>query len=299
MSRQWGVPVLLAGMVAVSGCEGEKPVPPPPIDLQGEGDWTDTGRYATCNVYSVPGKACGDAEAFNVSSCDVASLAQVPADGIYTLVYRTDSQVPGIGADAFRVSADGRLDSFHGAPPTERRIGPREFFLTSTRALSPAVTVRNTLVGCRAEGTRLYGCYVNCRNGRYNGFGTFLAERWTRRAGEGEASGLRLTSESFVEQGLPVDVYVTQGHAYVVSVPNGPEKGGLSVFDVSNPAAPVLRSTLGLPTDNYWNGVWAKGNTLYVASADSGVIVFDLSEPASPKLVRQVPSGQGALDVHT
>ncbi|MFY0583125.1 hypothetical protein ACN28S_60450 [Cystobacter fuscus] len=110
-------------------------------------------------------------------------------------------------------------------PPTERRIGPREFFLTSTRTLSPTVTVRNSLVGCRAEGTRLYGCFASCRNGRYTSFGTFLAERWTRRAGEEEDSGLRLASESFVEQGLPVDIYVTQGHAYVVSVPNGPEKG--------------------------------------------------------------------------
>ncbi|MFY0583126.1 LVIVD repeat-containing protein [Cystobacter fuscus] len=71
------------------------------------------------------------------------------------------------------------------------------------------------------------------------------------------------------------------------------------MFDVSNPAAPVLRSTLSPPTDNYWNGVWAKGNALYVASADSGVIVFDISEPATPRLVRQVPSRQGALDVHT
>ncbi|EPX59739.1 putative lipoprotein [Cystobacter fuscus DSM 2262] len=297
MRSKWGVSILIAGMVGGSGCE-EKPVPPPPV-LQEGGDWTDTGRYAACNVFSVQGRACGDRETLEVSSCDAASLTQVPADGIYTLVYRTDSQVPGIGADAFRVSADGRLDSFHGVPPTERRIGPREFFLTSTRTLSPTVTVRDTLVGCRAEGTRLYGCYASCRNGRYTSFGTFLAERWTRRAGEEEASGLRLTSESFVEQGMPVDIYVTQGHAYVVSVPNGPEKGGLTVFDVSNPAAPVLRSTLSLPTDNYWNGVWAKGNALYVASADSGVVVFDISEPATPRLVRQVPSEQGALDVHT
>src|SRR6187431_1071126 len=103
MRGTWGVSVLVAGMVAVSGCEGEKPVPPPPV-LQEGGDWTDTGRYAACNVYSVQGRACGDRETLEVSSCDAASLAQVPADGIYTLVYRTDSPVPAIGADAFRVS---------------------------------------------------------------------------------------------------------------------------------------------------------------------------------------------------
>jgi len=298
MSSQWAVPVaVIAGMVAVSGCEGEKPVPAPPT--QEGGDWTDTGRYAECNVYSVQGSACGDPETFEVSSCDLASLAQVPAEGLYTLVHRSDAPVPGILAGAFRVSADGRLDSFHGVPPTERRIGPRDFFLTSTRRVSPTLTVRDTLVGCRAEGHRLYGCFASCRNGRYSGFGTFLAERWTRRAGEEEASGLRLASESFVEQGLPVDVYVTHGHAYVVSIPEGSEKGGLTVFDVRDPAAPVLESTLGLPTDHYWNGVWSKGDALYVASADSGVIVLDISEPASPRLSHQVPTGQGALDVHT
>ncbi|MFY0583124.1 hypothetical protein ACN28S_60445 [Cystobacter fuscus] len=93
MSREWAVSLLIAGMVGVSGCEEEKPVPPPPV-LQGEGDWTDTGRYAACNVYSVQGRECGDRETIEVSSCDAASLAQVPAEGIYTLVYRTDSQVP-------------------------------------------------------------------------------------------------------------------------------------------------------------------------------------------------------------
>jgi hypothetical protein len=215
------------------------------------------------------------------------------------MVNRSDTQTPAIGVGSFRVSADGSLDSYRGSAPTERVMDSDTFFLSSTRRQSASVTLRNSMVGCRVEGNRLYGCYVSCRNGKVTGSGTFLAERWTRRAGEAEASGLGLAAESPVEGGMPVDVYVTQGHAYVVSVPDKGEAGGLTVFDVSNPAAPVFKTRLSQPSDNYWNGVWAKGNALYVASASSGVVVFDISNPASPRLLKSVPSGQGQLDVHT
>ncbi|AKJ08208.1 Putative Ig-like domain protein [Archangium gephyra] len=281
----------------MSACNRE---PPEPVDTTDSlGDWVDTGRYAACAVRNTAEVTCGDLEGFDVSGCDAGSLAGVPGDGIYTLLYRLDAASPGIAAGSFRVSADGRLDSFRGTAPTQRQVDADTFFLSSTRQQSSSVTFRNSVVGCRAEGNRLYGCYVNCRNGKVTGAGTFLAERWTRRAGEEEASGLRLASESRVEGGMPVDIYVTQGHAYVVSVPDGVERGGLTVFDVSNPEAPVFKTWISLPNDNYWNGVWAKGNALYVASATSGVVVFDISNPASPQLVKSVSSGQGPLDVHT
>ncbi|MFL5353631.1 LVIVD repeat-containing protein [Archangium sp.] len=294
MSGTWIV--LAAGGLSLSGCNKDESAPPPTTDSLS--DWVDEGRYAACANYSNPALTCGDEASFNLSGCDSASLASLPADGIYTMVYRTDSELPSMGAGSFRISADRSLDSFRGVPP-ERRISDSSFFLSSTRSTSSTVTVRNSLVGCRAEGNRLYGCYANCRNGSVTGAGTFMAVKWEPRAGESEASGLRLTSESFVEQGLPVDVYVTQGHAYVVSIRNGSEPGGLTVFDVSNPSAPVLKKVISLPTDNYWNGVWAKGNALYVGSQSSGAIVFDISNPADPQQVRNVPSGQGQLDVHT
>lgn len=289
--------VLAAGVLPLSACTREEPEVPVTTDTRG--DWEDTGRYAACEVHDTTAIACGDLEFFDVSGCEPGALASMPRDGIYTMVYRSDVQSTSIGVGSFRVSADGGLDSFRGAAPTERRVDADLLFLSSTRKQSSSVTLRNSVVGCRAEGPRLYGCYVNCRNGKVSGSGTFLAERWTRRAGEAEASGLTLTSESFVAGGLPVDIYVTRGHAYVVSIPDGGERGGLTVFDVSDPAAPVLKTRISLPNDNYWNGVWAKGNALYVASASTGVVVFDISDPASPVLLKSVPSGQGQLDVHT
>lgn len=293
--------VLAAGGLSLSGCNKDEPAPVPPT-TDSLSDWMDEGRYAPCQLVSnYTQLTCGDEASFNLSGCDGASLASLPKDAIYTLVYRYDLEPPFISPGSFRISADGGLDSFRGGPPTDRRTSRESFYLSSTRKTSSTVTTRNSVVGCRAEGNgnRLYGCFVNCRNGNVTGVGTFLAERWERRAGESEASGLGLVSESFVEQGLPVDVYVTQGHAYVVSIRNGNEPGGLTVFDVSNPSAPVLRKVISLPTDNYWNAVWSKGNALYVASQSTGAIVFDISNPADPQQVRSVPSGQGQLDVHT
>ncbi|WNG61782.1 hypothetical protein F0U59_49020 [Archangium gephyra] len=289
--------VLALGVLPLSACDREPPDPPVTNDV--EGDWVDTGRYAACTVRTSTEFACGELEGFDVSRCDTGTLAGIPGDGIYTMLYRLDAETPGIGAGSFRVSADGSQDSFRGAAPTQRQVDADTFFLSSTRAQSSSVSLRNSVVGCRAEGKRLYGCYVSCRNGKRTGAGTFVAERWEQRAGEAEASGLGLVSESFVDAGMPVDIYVTQGHAYVVSVPDGVERGGLTVFDVSNPEAPVFKTYFSLPNDNYWNGVWAKGNALYVASADSGVVVFDITNPASPQLVKSVSSGQGRIDVHT
>jgi hypothetical protein len=96
-----------------------------------------------------------------------------------------------------------------------------------------------------------------------------------------------------------VDIYVTQGHAYVVSGNNGAQPGGLTVFEVSDKSAPVLKKTVSLAEDNDWNGVWAKGSALYVASNRSGVLVFDITNPADPRLVRSSPTVAGAINVHT
>ncbi|WP_328707271.1 LVIVD repeat-containing protein [Citreicoccus inhibens] len=74
--------------------------------------------------------------------------------------------------------------------------------------------------------------------------------------------------------------------------------GGLSVYDVRNPRHPVLTKTFTLPNDNYWNGVWAKGDALYVASGATGVLVFDISTPANPVLIRNLPGGP-PINVHT
>jgi hypothetical protein len=98
----------------------------------------------------------------------------------------------------------------------------------------------------------------------------FRVSNW---GGEPESSGgLELLSEGYTPVGQPVDVYVTKGHAYVVSVSHLVRLGGLSVFDVSDPRNPVLEKTISLPGDNYWNGVWAKGDALYVGSNEAGTL---------------------------
>jgi hypothetical protein len=279
--------VLVAGSLSLLGCG-------PTLE---EGDLKDTGRYAACELRAFTSAACGDVESFNLEKCEPSTLGGLPRDGIFTAVYRKDGEPLFFDVDSFRLSGDGSLDAYRGEAPTQRQVDAEHFFLSSTRQLSSSLTSRSSLVGCRAEGKRLYGCYVSCRNGRVTSSGTFLAERWARRAGETEGSGLRLASESLVTQGTPLDVYVTQGHAYVVSGPLGVEGGGLSVFDVRDTSAPVLKKTLSLEGDNDWNGVWAKGNALYVASNRSGVLVFDITNPADPRLVRGSPAG--GINVHT
>ncbi|WP_434384527.1 LVIVD repeat-containing protein [Melittangium boletus] len=299
-SPRWArVTVVAAWMVSACGPE---PVPTPaptpkPPPTESQGDWEDPGRYAACQVYSVKGVACGEPEVFDLASCDTGSLAGLARDAAYTVVYRTERAPPTISPDAFRLSPSGH--SYRGVTPAQARLDDRDFFLSSTSTNDAGVSTRYSLRGCRAEGDRLYGCYAGCRNGQFINYGTFLAQRVSRRPGEAEASGLTLVSESPVSHGLAADVYVTQGHAYVVSLPLGGTPGGLSVFDVRDPAAPVLKTEISLPKDNYWNGVWAQGNALYVASANTGVITFDISNPAAPRLLRSLPSGVGAIDVHT
>ena len=92
------------------------------------------------------------------------------------------------------------------------------------------------------------------------------------------------------------DLWVAHGHAYVASI-----DGGLTVFDVSDPANPQRRARFTTPQDTFWSAVTATDSTLYVGTAVSGVRIYDLTNPAQPVFVRAVPDGGayvGALFVH-
>lgn len=306
---------LLAGFLVLIGCEDSSDRHGSPdaggtpaeevwdgsyVPLQERTDWVDPGPLAPCSVTASVGAtvSCDAPGLFDLSGCPLGALDSVEPHGIYQSTLRT-----GEGARLYAgiwVPPDGGTGKLNDRALTRQQLD--HGFLVNTEYRMRNGSVRQyALAGCAVpEAGRVTGCFARCLNGKVTDTGTFDAARMTWGRGESESSGgLHLVSESRVELGTPVDVYVTHGHAYVVSItePGGPA-GGLTVFDVSDPRHPVFRSSESLPGDTFWNGVWSSGDALYVASAASGVIVFDISNPASPAFVRSVPGG-APIDVHT
>ncbi|MFP2923952.1 LVIVD repeat-containing protein [Pyxidicoccus sp. 3LG] len=272
----------------------------------------DPGVLAPCTflppVGTSPG-TCPEPSQFDLSACNVDSLGNVPGDGIYQVRVRQEValQDGGTGGVLYhlytQLRSDGGPSTLDGTPLTSVEKDAQRLFLDMALLRPDGGSNRYALAGCESpEPGRFTGCFARCVNGQVRASATFEAHRMTWEGREPESSGgLQRISESYVAQGMPVDVYVAKEHAYVVSINfyNRPGKaGGLSVFDVKDRRNPVLKKVISLPTDHFWNGVWSKGNALYVASADSGVIVFDISNPADPVLLRSVPGGP-PLNVHT
>jgi hypothetical protein len=313
----------LACATSLSACStetGDAPPPQPDPDtlpydgpwtpLQEHGEWVDPGPLAECSVLSSNTTVCGSESSFDLSHCDSASLAGLEREGaIYRaeIRYQVSNSADGVDGTpdngGFQFDADGQLLSVMGTQPTSAsRVDTGTFFVSSGLVRSSKGLGRFTFAGCKATGPRtLTGCVSMCSSGQLRYRGTFRAERMTWREGESEASGLQRISETSVDLGLPVDVYVTRGHAYVVSHPTEDWNGGLTVFDVSDPRKPVKRTALNRPNDNSWNGVWAKDDALYIASKVAGVLVYDITNPARPAFVRRanVPGINGTLNVHT
>ncbi|MFP2926788.1 LVIVD repeat-containing protein [Pyxidicoccus sp. 3LG] len=306
-----------ASLSACSSDDEPKPEPnpdPPTVPYDGPwaalletGEWTDQGALDTCSALGAPA-ACGDATAFDMSGCDTSSLAGQERQGAIFRARIRYEGTTGASSDiaysggGFRLDATGQPVSVMGAAASNSLVRDGTFVVSGQLSRPGNIVDRYTFAGCHATGPgTITGCLAWCRNGQLHSRGTFRAERMTWRQGEPESTGIDLVSETRVERGFPVDVYVTKGHAYVVSVNAGRDSGGLTVLDVSNPRVPVQRASLTLPNDAYWNGVWAKDHALYVASAASGVIVYDISNPASPVLVSKVTGVPSAttLDVHT
>jgi hypothetical protein len=286
---------LLALSLTLAACKDEPPTSEAPTGTTDEGDWNDEGPFAGCSFVPV---ACGYTNTIiEDPSCDVGSLGGFGQDGIYTLHVRTataGSDAYGFRTMGMRLVTDGGTEEVSGLPLTMKEAASNSLFLAAEASLADGGTLRRTFKGCRVSAPgELLGCYAECRGGQLASRGSFKAVRVVAPApGEPEASGLSLVSETAVTRGTAADVYVTKGHAYVVSL-----RGGLYVYDVRDPARPALTRHVYSASDNYWNGVWATGDTLYVASGDRGVLVFDISNPAEPVQVRSVPGG--AVDVHT
>ncbi|MCP3137293.1 LVIVD repeat-containing protein [Pyxidicoccus xibeiensis] len=268
------------------------------------GNWVDRGRFADCNFASAGDPttvACDDLSRYELSSCDPAALAEIPPEGIYSVAMRTERRLAdggtrvtpvGIG---FKLLSDGGTDTMGGGYPINvRNTDGGTFFVASTRVHPVLPRQVTALAGCQVPRAGLItGCFARCIDGRFSGTGTFEAHRLAVHPYEPDSSGwVNLISEARVELGTPADIYVTKNHAYVVSI-NGSDasNGGLTVFDITDRRFPILKTAISLPGDNYWNGVWAKGDALYIGSTTSGTIVYDITNPAAPEFVRNLPSG--------
>jgi hypothetical protein len=263
--------------------------------------WTDTGPYAPCTFTVAAGGTCTGFSTFDLSACDRESLANADDPGHYVLNTRSNRSPPVFSAAILRLGSDGATPYLNHRPVTGQASDGNARFYSISYTTATGIPFTKMIATCQApRAPEFTGCTATCRNGKLVGTETFESVRMKWREGEAEASGLELVSESHVDIGYPVDVYVTQGHAYVVSatlVSSMP--GGLTVFDVRNPSAPVKVKTVQLENDTDWNGVWAKGNALYVASFTRGVLVFDISDPADPRLLRHLPTTSSPINVHT
>ncbi|QRK11337.1 hypothetical protein JQX13_15430 [Archangium violaceum] len=307
-----GAPALIP-LVALLGCPDNpsQPTPDAGLDagsawdgtatpLEELGDLVDPGRLSACRIINDGGTSehCGDPSYVDLSACNRDTLAQVPRGGHYNLVLRSEAAGTLFGGNVL-FSADGGTGLANGRPITTLLQDGRTLHFSAQTTQSDGGTQSYNLAACESPGgTDFTGCYFTCTNGRVNGKGsTFRATRLTWREGESESSGLRLVSESHVALGRPADVHVTRGYAYVVSMDYKGRTGGLTVFDVSDKSAPVLKKVVTLPSDSYWNSAWTQDNTLYVASDERGVLVFDISQPADPWLLKDVPGR--SINVHT
>ncbi|MCP3061566.1 hypothetical protein LXT21_22525 [Myxococcus sp. K38C18041901] len=285
--------------------------------LEDLGDWIDTGRYDTCQFLDADNldpQLCQSLSSFDLSSCSTEQLSGLEGKGIYQLNTRSELRVrpdrpnsTGIsnGSNAFMLSQDGSRDAMGNAPLVARVTEGGTFFVAGRRTLTTPygnIITTTAFAGCHVPTPGVItGCYVTCTDSPVTGYsktlGTFEAYRMTWAPGEGESSGgIARVGEASTPIGMPVDVYVAKEHAYVVSLTRAPLLGGLSVFDVRERTNPTLVKTINIPGDHAWNGVWAKGDALYIASDSSGLVVFDISDPANPVFVRRA---EGPSHVHT
>lgn len=272
------------------------------------GDAPDEGALAQCGF---KGGGCEEAD-FDLSRCDTASLGTLERNSTFNVHRRY------VLSGERVVSEDTALRLVENAagPYT---LGGRELqvkkvesgaFFVRTRysgtlrfsdGSTAPVDVQVAFAGCSATPTELRGCARTCRSAPAANFrdalnSTFQAVRVSENACREEvAEGLELLAEA----GTPAqpthtaaDVYVTKGHAYLVTL-----NAGLQVFDLADPRAPRRTTEILGGQDAYWNAVWAKGDALYVASNRSGVRVYDITDPAQPVFLRALPGTP--LDVHT
>lgn len=96
------------------------------------------------------------------------------------------------------------------------------------------------------------------------------------------------------------EISISGTTAVVADFLTGPGRGGFDVYDISNPAAPVYRSSVQGPASSNGNdGTYSlvfTGNHVYSDSV-SRFRIHDLTNPLSPTLVADVPTGDSGRAV--
>ncbi|MBS0350692.1 MAG: putative Ig domain-containing protein [Proteobacteria bacterium] len=90
---------------------------------------------------------------------------------------------------------------------------------------------------------------------------------------------LQLLSTYSIGSGQAIGVAVSGSTVYVADY-----TGGLLVLDMSNPSAPILRSTYPAGSGYYANDVAVLGSTVFVADGPGGLQVLNVSNPSAPIL---------------
>jgi len=222
---------------------------------------------------------CGDFATFNLSDCALDTLSGLDRTGPwnYTAIWNGGYYQPGA------LLLTPGLEQLDGRALTESRFDGRTFFL-STRVTLGSSEYRYSIAGCGAADAQHLGAQIQfCQNKALANYGVLKAAKLARPSGEAEASGLALVGEAPLRLGIPVEVTVAGSYAYVAAL-----SGGLTIFDVHDPAHPLEVAQFADATD-YFTDAKVLGDTLYVASASRGLRIYDLSNPLKPTYVASTP----------
>ena len=95
----------------------------------------------------------------------------------------------------------------------------------------------------------------------------------------GSASSAVITPEAAILDGTARDVLVEGTTAYISA-----GAGGLKIYDISNPLAPVKIGENG--NIGYAESVDIDGNIAWVAAGEEGLVSVDISDPTNPTFVQ-------------
>lgn len=262
-----------------------------------------TALLLSCSVllFGCPGNdagPCGELESFSAQGC-AGALSDVERQGVWHGLVTLSGDGGATGQIVSYAAFHGDDVRVHGQPATETELS--EHFFLAGESVSSSQRVRHAYYGCTAPDPQtVVGDYQLCVNGVKRGEGRFELKRLGRPDGEAEASGLERVGEAAVLQGRARDVAVHNGRAYLAA-----EEGLVTIFDVSDPAAPQPIADLSRPpsstTEEFWYEVEVFEDVLYVAGFPAGVRAYDLSTGALiPPLTATVPAqatGVGSITV--